>query len=348
MKEHSDYYFTNFGYKFSDDFNGGELDESDRNTQIVNEMFYRTNYNKYNATMMCEWMGSKNPDNPYLIANTNAISYLKRNIKEIENREFKNKIYILIPKNLSDVYDKELSYKQTFKDVKDFYIYQQHTTDDYDFEMIIYDSAKIIYFDEMLPQMSSWVKNPIILLNNINIGESNTPISSEIENSDYSQSIMYKLSKEEVDNFICEFNLTNDFHGITNVYDNYLHNWNLLKSGLYLNIILSALIIFLEFIIITSILKLEYEVNAVELSLKKVMGYTLWQRNKKIIFMTMSVTLASVVIGLLISFLLKIGELQFIAAGGFVVLVFEMLLIMFFVRKLEKTNIQNILKGEKL
>ncbi|MEG1614772.1 MAG: hypothetical protein RR343_04750, partial [Oscillospiraceae bacterium] len=77
---------------------------------------------------------------------------------------------------------------------------QQHTTDDYDFEMIIYDSAKIIYFDEMLPQMSSWVKNPIILLNNINIGESNTPISSEIENSDYSQSIMYKLSKEEVDN----------------------------------------------------------------------------------------------------------------------------------------------------
>lgn len=106
--------------------------------------------------------------------------------------------------------------------------------------------------------------------------------------------------------------------------------------------------LFLEFIIINSIIKLEYKVNAIELSLKKIMGYNTFQKNKKIMLMSILTTFLSIGISIVISIILKTNELYCLALGGIVVLSIELTTIIYYVNKIEKYNIQRILKGENL
>ena len=97
--------------------------------------------------------------------------------------------------------------------------------------------------------------------------------------------------------------------------------------------------------IIASIIKLEYEVNAIELSIKKVLGHSIWQKNKKIISITLFSTVISVGIATISAQLFKWGSYHYLLIGGLVIIVSELLTITLFIRKIERTKIQKILKG---
>ncbi|MEM5606765.1 hypothetical protein AAHB51_30345 [Bacillus cereus] len=143
----------------------------------------------------------------------------------------------------------------------------------YEYETIYYQkNIEIISIDENHTYGSDLVKNPVIILNNMPIDELVNQQVDDSQKINYVHDVMYKISNEEFSQFVHKHYLTNQIVSKTNVLDNFNNKWNTAKRVLYINIVFSLLILFLECIIITAIIKLEYEVNAIELALKKYLG----------------------------------------------------------------------------
>ncbi|MEG2782287.1 MAG: DUF1430 domain-containing protein [Oscillospiraceae bacterium] len=344
IDNYRDYYFTYFDYK-SIGITSEEAEMLSKKAKQGNDDFYRRYYNKFDSTMLCESFGVAR-NCVAISANRRAVPYLTQKIKELEGIELKEKLYILMPNKLP-VIDGIDNVKEFLVSASSFIPYLKENTP---IEIIRYNNARLVYFDELLPQMSSWTENPIIYLNNLDISKyefTETELYG-VGDVSYSPSVIYNISKDEVDKFTNEWGFDNGFHSLTNVGDNYDYQWSIMKRSLYLNTIFSLLILMLEFIIIHTIIKLEYEINAIEFAIKKVLGYSVWQRNRKIIAYTLGTTVFGVIASLLINVLTGFGEIVFISAGGGFVLIFEAFIIALFTKRYDNSNIQNILKGGSL
>ncbi len=103
-----------------------------------------------------------------------------------------------------------------------------------------------------------------------------------------------------------------------------------------------------EMALIVFIIRMEYRLNAVELALKKVYGYSLAARNKAILRTTICSSMAGIaaawILGRILN--LQLGIPLVIAAA--VLLLSEILYVFWRVKKTEEKRIISILKGEKL
>ncbi|MDI3311845.1 MAG: DUF1430 domain-containing protein, partial [Thermoanaerobacterium sp.] len=169
--------------------------------------------------------------------------------------------------------------------------------------------------------------------------------SDDSQKVDYVQDIMYKISSDEFNQFVEEHDLADQIVSKTNVLDNYENKWIIAKRVLYINFIFSILVLSLEFIIISSIIKLEYEVNAIELAIKKVMGHSMFEKHRKLFLMTVVTTILSILSAVIIAMIIEFNEFYYLIIGGVVILLLELFLISFYIHKTEKAKIQKILKG---
>ena len=64
--------------------------------------------------------------------------------------------------------------------------------------------------------------------------------------------------------------------------------------------------------------------------------------------MTVITTLVSIIVSIAVSIILENNEVYYLALGGASVLILELSTIIFYVNKVENSNIQKILKGESL
>ena len=163
---------------------------------------------------------------------------------------------------------------------------------------------------------------------------------------------MYKLSSkndsDKVNKFIEEHNLKDQIVNKVNILDKYKDSWIIAKRILYINLIFSTLVLLLELIIINSIIRLEYKINAIELSIKKVIGYSILEKNKKIIIMVVITTILSTLISVIVSLIMKFEYAYYLAFGGVIILILELFVIMFYINKVETSEILKILKGGNL
>ena len=118
-----------------------------------------------------------------------------------------------------------------------------------------------------------------------------------------------------------------------------------IQQALIMNFIFSILVLLLEGMIIHTIIKLEYEVNAIEHALKKVFGYSLFQKNRKMILITFVTSLLSIITAATCAIVLNLGSIGYMIVGGIIILILELLLISFNIRRVENAKIQTILKG---
>ena len=339
FEEHSGYFYTNLGYKPT--MNSDSTDDSNvEKDSVMYETFYRRFFERFDATTLVNITQSQEDDT--ILANKNAFDYLLGQIEELKGADLKKDIYFILPKDLSK--DKDLIDRLNHR-VKvyegDFY--------QYDFGVIYYeDNVEIITIDEFFLNGSDLIKNPIIIYNNTVANIANYPINEKDFKSTYHHDIMYKISQNEFDSFIEEYGLTDQFRSITNVLEKYEYQWDIVKRVLYMNVILSVLVLILELIIIHSIIRLEYEVNAIELSIKKILGYSIMEKNKKILLMTITSTVISIVVAVAIGIITNVEEVYYVAVGGLFILILEASVILAYIRKIEESNIQKILKGGSL
>ena len=157
---------------------------------------------------------------------------------------------------------------------------------------------------------------------------------------------LFKLTEEEV-----ELISTDD--GLKAVsYTSLVDQCGQYKSSLLrvvlLNSIISLFLMVLEMVIIVTIIKLEYMVNAKELSIKKILGYSVFHKNRTIFLLNFCGAGISIITMIIVSLMFEITKVSTVLLVGTALTVIEAGLIVLNILKLERTNIPKILKGGSL
>ncbi|MEG2051272.1 MAG: hypothetical protein RR012_03105 [Oscillospiraceae bacterium] len=341
-----EYYRQEDFFKKNSDYNYVMFKSRNNDSSQNEEDFYRKNLLRFDIKMIDKNIDLGNSLTKRIIcANINMLPYLKENIKELREYNFNSKSYVILPKedlisNESLVLLKEFA--ADYSDEKD-----EHT------QLIRYkDNIKMICMDDNSINGSIWIKNPIILLNHTN----NYKIWNEDELNWQKQSgitsffirfdkLLIKANEKEVRNYTDKYSLD---YEITNALSQFNYRKQVLSRSLYLNIVLSIMLLLQEILITLSIIKLEYQINLIELSIKKVLGYTIFERVKKLYILSFIFSLLGVVMAGVLSFIFNVGNLGFIICSGAFIILIEMLITSFYTRKYEKENLYKILKGGSL
>ena len=177
------------------------------------------------------------------------------------------------------------------------------------------------------------MKDPVILY-----------ITSSDKNIFYFDELLINTSKKEVENYLQKIKYKDNYL-VENVWDIYQYNMLKVSKLIILNTILLVLIIFLEELINIVILRMEYQIHALEHATQKILGYTIFERNQKIIMGTLLANGISIITAIVLSVVLHYGHILFILLGNFIFLICDILLIYRFICHYEKQNLVKILKG---
>lgn len=300
-----------------------------------NYLFYQQFYNE-GAFQIMQTSFDDSPFN-HVSMNKSMEEYVKNLIPSLQNITFTKDIYIFIPsvlKHEDEAFIEETMLSSIFYDVSTL-------------------SSKVIYYDENISfptnhtkdfYSTSYIKNPAIIFLNI---DPTTVDASFVKDTNYLNfaRTMYHVTKEQVQQFVKEHGLENQTNFYINVWDNFEKKWETSKRLLYINSVFTCLILLLEFIIITSIIRLEYQMNALEIAIKKTLGYSVWQRNKKLIFIPIITTVIGMIGALIGMFLYHVEVWPYLLFSNIILLALELAYIILLVNKMDHEKVTKILKG---
>lgn len=372
---YSDYAFIQFTYdRYSE--NPEEIyqlsdDAYDFDSNVRDIEFYLTQQQSgNNLTLYCSRLfGDRITD--YIIADSGALPYLSEKMEEASllNNEGMEEFYVLMPKNMpkeqreealrhiehtwNSFYDDDEEEERNLERNYTVLQYKENVNlcamSDYDGDMQFCENHKnpiILYFKDYpsANQMIDIVKHHE--RDNWTAAFTKKELKKP-ELTDFPNYVMlYRTSEEEVKAFV---NTHNEVHNLGYTFTNAKEMYEYYKESydkiLMLNSTLSILVIFLEIIISIIIIRTEYSVNAKELFIRKTLGYSTVENNKRVILYT------CVPLGLFI--LLSLGLYAFAGMNlmiyyaliGLLLLLFELLLIGICVMKMEKISTHNMIKG---
>lgn len=276
-----------------------------------------------------------------ILANQNSYHYLSRQIKELKEIPLSDKVYFVIPKGLS----KDKGIVKKMADAVRFYEGADYR---YQHEAVYYDEpATLISIDENYTYGSKRFKNPVIIFNNMH-PEGTASDSNPMQKMNVLHDVMYNVENKAFTRFIEEHKLEHQIVSRTNVLENFENKWTTAKRVLYMNVVFSVLVVIMEILIISSIIKLEYEINAVELAVKKVVGYSPLEKHKRLAILTVSATVLSIGLSMAISLMLNLIEFYYLLISGITIIALEIAVMLFFIHRVEKAKLPKILKGGSL
>lgn len=121
--------------------------------------------------------------------------------------------------------------------------------------------------------------------------------------------------------------------------------WQLQNRSLLISIVLVVLLFILEIQTSILVLRMYYETNSRELTIKKILGYTILDRFMNVFKMVFISFVGTLVISIVLSMFYGIGVLQLVFISGVIICLFDILLLLFLIVKTDKSNIQKVLKG---
>lgn len=272
----------------------------------------------------------------YIYVDRGSVNYLKEQIPQVGEINLEEKVYFIVP-------DKYRDNEEVLSQMREKLLYSDH---EYDYDVIYYNNnADIISINMGFDITSDIRRNPIIMLNNLNFDIREVAFHVSYA----SQVTMYNISEQEFNDFFESENL-NRLKGdcLTSVYDTYIRRLKLVNRMTIFSVVLLVVLLILETMIIQTVLRYEYSVNATEIILKKIYGENLFQRNKKIIVTTGLFGVLSLTAALVANYYLKLFPVSYIVLGILFIFGIELLLIGYYVRKMELANMQKILKGGSL
>ncbi|MGG4143976.1 DUF1430 domain-containing protein [Paenibacillus algorifonticola] len=338
FEEYSEYDYIRLQYKPVPNRDGSATNTL---TDSVNVQmsFYQAFFREFKATSFVNISNLTKVEG--ILANQNSYAYLSSKIKELREAALAEKVYFVLPKGLSN----DAGIVKKMMEAVHFY---EGADFSYDHEVIYYeDPIELISIDENYTYGSDFFENPVIIYNNLT-PKMLTAGSNNIQKMNVLHDIMYKIEDQAFTRFIEEHGLENQIVSRTNALENYENKWTIAKRVLYINLVFSVLVIVMELLIISSIIKLEYDINAIELAIKKVMGYSAVEKHRKLLVLTVLTTTLSMGLTVIISFMLNFGEFYYLMIGGISILLLEVAVILFFIHRIEKAKIQKILKGGNL
>ena len=325
IKQFKDCNFITLGNTGFDDGNGEEL---------FWDKVYDEQYNNIKPVICINILRD---DRDYILVNNYAKGMLKNLDFVKENKTDDADFIIFINENESLDYCKE-----TAIDALSGFV--DGDVNDLNVSVVQYDTKeKFSYLHVGEYQSLSTTVNPVIIYqNNDNIRYDGVNIENFAGNS-----IVFDVSKAEFDNvkqpyeeYIDKYNCV-----ITNVYESYNFQKNFLVRLLRFLTSFCVIIAILYVAVIIAVSSMEYRNNAMEISIKKILGYSVFERNRRSIII---ISVIDIVVYLLICIITAIVNMRFLAVcilTGAVVILVEMIILFVNILKIERENVYKVLKG---
>ena len=331
--EHSDYCYYRFDPENEPDDVEEMFQQFDRLYEEFDERFQK------NALWYGDRSGYYDLEHPFVLLNKNAIIEQQEYYPELNNT------WNSIPDNGQSILLPEDAGPGTNDYEK---LEEAGLIDQKELNLLVYSGdiqIPAIHYDSYTYNINNY-KNPIIMVLTNNIGHIDGLNGYDTYNS---YDFMYDIGEKDWADFFNSHNINKDRIAITSVFDEYEHLWSQQRRKLALTIALSGFLILLEIALISSVIRMEYNINSIELALKKVHGYSLFERNKRLLIST----IISGIIGTLVAFVLSalldlnVSRLEIILCSG-VLVAAEIIVILIKSALVEKQSLTLILKGEMI
>lgn len=336
FEKRKDYYYTYIGHKVTSP-NFSALESPEVSEKIQTNM-YNTFIDQFQATLITPVNNLSDREQTTLLVNHNALSYVEEQMPKLQDKIENQEFAILVPegKKAPD----ELLLRDSFQSLGiDNLIPNSYEIIEYE------ESVEFVAVEQNNINGSLLVDNPTLLVINTNVDRQGQLAMNNQMSQVLLSDVMYRLDGTLFNQFVKEQGMKDELVLETNVWDKYLFVWNSAKRLMIMNLVFAALVLSLELLIIGTILRLEYQVNAIELSIKKVMGYSILAKNRLLVVLTLVITLFSIVASSVVSYFVKFGEPTLLIVGGGCLLILELFVIGLSIRRIERVNIQRILKG---
>lgn len=285
-----------------------------------------------------------------MIIDKNDINLLNT-IDEVNDLNLTKDLYVLLPDNLSSKEQKIATENAVDLSEVSLGIYSRKA----EYEVINYkgdqeiftfnnDSGKdaVVNFNTLI--------NPVIIL--CNLSEKVMPEIELHKSSNHlfvsdSSGTLYKFTEEDISYYSELFGLNKKGYQIvlTDATERNNYSMNNITRLLTVNIIMSVFMILFELAMIVTIVRLEYMSNSIEMSLKKVLGYSLMKRNRSIFSLYTFGVFIGVLITTISAWILKLDVLNIILYISGVILLAEYITMTHYILNLEKIGVAKILKG---
>ena len=299
-----------------------------------------------------------------IVCNKNSTAYLQGLIPELQGKTLEEKMYVLVPQYPGYENDlaKIVDWAQPDLSGKFGYVFCH----DYDIEVIPYaqDVRMVAFSKNDDASRTAIYKNPVIYLSCLD--ESKLQVEMPIGTAEhtyengavytlnhgglspatYTQDLLFCISQEELEAFEQEYHFE---CALLNMYDNYQCSVARAEKVALMTGVLSMVFLLMEACLIGTVVKLEYSINAKKLAVKKILGYNLFEKNKKIILLTLLVIAAGFIGAIVVCLGLRITTaVWFLLLGGIVLSVIELLIVVYNIVRTEKSEVVRILKGDSL
>lgn len=330
FKNHSGYEYYQLNYKAN-----SQLSEMDG---IVAQEFYKTFFK--NSLIYADFSEMLSINYPTVLINRNAQKELieqNEEWREILKECREEKVYIAIPEQLREEEEKVSASEEICKAVLGY---------EGEKKIVSYDKrTQLISFNNSLhPFKSKRLKKPIVIFNNTE------PVINE-EMADrqlyYAYDILYDIPDKEVEDFIKTHQLESEIVIKTNAWESYEYNWKVVKRFTRISLVLSVILFLIEFIMVFTIVKMEYMYHALQITLMKIFGYSQIKRILNPVFITILCGAINIVLLLLYSYKTSEEVVNMIACIA-IFTIFELLIILRQAKKLERSKTALILKGERV
>lgn len=330
FEKHKDYSYYRLNYKpdISDVSTAG-MYEVDPMNQAFHQRFAEAalHYNDISENFSCPY--------PVILTNRNSMEEIFKEYPEIAKARSEmtdERSYLLLPPEITigseEYLGAEKNYNGFFKE----------QSKKQDLKVITYDTdIDLVAINNRINFESRMLHKPMILFNNTNDGSNY-----------YTYDTMFDIPDAEFQKFVREFELEDQIVVKSNVMEVYKHNWDIVSRSMRLSLVLSAFLILLEMSLVSFIIRLEYRFNSVEMALKKIYGYTIFERNKRIIKTTVIHSILSILGALILSIILGATVGMALIGSGVILFALELCCIIRKARSIEKVRLAAVLKGERI
>ena len=340
------------GYQFLDIYSTANYDDDSLQGEIIagtvgKQIFY--DYYKDNkVAFSVVGMGDSNTE--YLLIDKKATNLIE-SITDSIDIDWEKDFSILIPKAYQDQKKSiEKNAKSTFK------IYFEEIYSETNHESIFYNGThNVVYFKNEKYNLQSGfetIVNPVIVFCHFSEDSVNKVLQSNVidDESLEFKNFMFKVSDEDIPSLeekylFREKNLEVVSTGVVEKAD---YVKAAIERIILLNAIISLFMLLLEFMITTTTVKLEYTTNAMTVSVMKILGYSIFSRNKAVFILNGFAAFIAVFTTIVSSVMARLSVWRIALIISIVFILIESVIIYYYVRKLDKTNVSKILKGGSL
>lgn len=346
FKDHAEcsYYKMSYGVNAIADSNeSGVITEYDDPDEIIYLKFYSNFASK--AYQFCDLSGYFDIKYPIVMLNKNAydeVCYKSKQLAAFRENVGANKVGILIPDILGGS-NEDWKILQEIP-VGDFIGGDYETWGKHTYKS---EGMRIEAIHENGTQYSlREYKDPILIIDDTVTAKGGIAHGYD---SYCNYDVMYDISRPEWEEFVNDHRIPDETISITNVLDEYNYEWAQKKRKMLLSIVLSLFLLIIESALIMTIIRMEYQFNAVEMAVMKVHGYSLYERNVRLIKTTIIFGTIGIIAALLLCILKEMHSLLLpVVVMGVMLCIAEILFIFIRAGSVEKHRVSTILKGEHI